>query len=224
MKVYCMSDIHGCYAEFETALSYFIDKLDEDDVKLVLLGDYIHGGAESYEVLDRIMELQDRYGCEKVIALLGNHEEMAMNGQWHINEHYVDGDKDSIYFEWMNTLPYYHVEGKTIFTHAGIDEDAGEYWEECTGEHTFIWKYPAEVGKIDALDMKVVAGHVGTSEIAENPSFHDIYYDGKSHYYIDGTVRKSGVIPVLLIDTETDKYYRVTECGQWLILPYSKDN
>lgn len=65
---------------------------------------------------------------------------------------------------------------------------------------------------------------VGTAEISGDPRYHDIYYDGESHYYIDGTVLDSGMIPVLMVDTETDKYYRVTETGQWLILPYDEEN
>ena len=72
--------------------------------------------------------------------------------------------------------------------------------------------------------MKVVAGHVGTAEIAEDPRFHDIYYDGDSHYYIDGTVLDSGIIPILMVDTDEDKYYRVAQSGHWLILPYDEEN
>lgn len=60
-------------------------------------------------------------------------------------------------------------------------------------------------------------------EIGED-MFHDIYYDGESHYYIDGAVCESGVIPVIMVDTDTDKYYRVTETGNWLILPYEEEN
>lgn len=30
MKIYCMSDIHGCLAEFEEALSVVIDQLDKN--------------------------------------------------------------------------------------------------------------------------------------------------------------------------------------------------
>lgn len=59
MKIYCMSDIHGCLPEFEEALSLVEDYLKEPDTKLCLLGDYIHGGADSYGVLDKIMRLQD---------------------------------------------------------------------------------------------------------------------------------------------------------------------
>ena len=79
-------------------------------------------------------------------------------------------------------------------------------------------------GKIEGLDKKVVAGHIGTSDIAGDASFHDIYYDGASHYYIDGTVLKSRRIPVLMVDTKTDRYYRVTESGSWPVQPYDMDD
>ena len=48
--------------------------------------------------------------------------------------------------------------------------------------------------------------------------------DGEAHYYIDGTVDVSGRLPVLMVDTEKDLYYRVTESGNWLILPYGEEN
>ena len=31
MKIYCMSDIHGCLAEFEEALTLVLEYLDEED-------------------------------------------------------------------------------------------------------------------------------------------------------------------------------------------------
>lgn len=228
MKIYCMSDIHGCLAEFEQALSLFLDQLDNEDTKLVLLGDYIHRGPQNRGVLDKIINLQSKYGQDKVIALLGNHEEWVLDGISSIDrmimsylDDYLDDDK---YINWIATLPRYYVEGNTIFVHAGIDEEAGEMWEWYTEDNVFTMKYPAQTGKIKGLSKKVVAGHVGTSKIAGDPRFHDIYYDGESHYYIDGTVIDSGVIPVLMVDTETDKYYRVTETGLCLILPYDEEN
>lgn len=33
--------------------------------------------------------------------------------------------------------------------------------------------------------------------------FNDIYYDGASHYYIDGDVLSTGDINVLMVDTDT---------------------
>lgn len=231
MRIYCMSDIHGCLAEFEQALSLVKEHLEEEDTMLILLGDYVHGGENNRGVLDKIMKLQREYGSDKVIALLGNHDDWVVDGTSTIDfmiagrdRYHVDDGSDDKYIHWISNLPKYHVEGNTIFVHAGIDEQAGDMWEWGTSDEVFTFKYPAEVGKIPGLDMKVVAGHVGTAEIAGNPRYHDIYYDGASHYYIDGTVLDSGMIPVLMVDTEEDKYYRVTESGTWLILPYDEEN
>lgn len=221
--IYAMSDIHGCLDAFEYALS-LVDF--SGDNKLILLGDYVHG-PDSYGVLKKIMRLQNKYGSDKVIALLGNHEEMVCDGRWPIG---VNGDKDTYrtedsarYLMWMQNLPRYYVEGNTIFVHAGIDEEAEDLWEWGTNDYTFTEKYPAQTGRF-YNDMKIIAGHIGTAEISGNPGFYDIYFDGESHYYIDGTVLESGIIPVIKFDKENNKYYRVTETGAWLILPYDEEN
>ena len=231
MRIYCMSDIHGCLAEFEVALSLVLEHLEEKDTQLILLGDYVHGGGENRGVLDKIMQLQYQYGQDKVIALLGNHDEWVLDGTSSIDNMDNMGnlinkdsdDPDDKYIRWMENLPRFHVDGKTIFVHAGIDEEAGENWEWGTDDATLTMKYPADTGRID-IDMRIVAGHVGTAVISGDPRFHDIYFDGESHYYIDGTVLDSGIIPVLMVDTKTDKYYRVSETGIWLILPYDEEN
>lgn len=214
--IYAMSDIHGCLGAFEYALS-LVDF--SGDNKLILLGDYIHG-PDSYGVLKKIMQLQDKYGSDKVTALLGNHEDMACDGRWPIDG---SGEDDDRYLMWMQSLPRYYSEGNTIFVHAGIDEEAEDLWEWGTDDYTFTEKYPAQTGRF-YNDMKIVAGHVGTAEISGNPEFHDIYFDGESHYYIDGTVLKSGKIPVIKIDMENNKYYCVTDTGDWMILPYEEEN
>jgi len=205
MNVYAMSDIHGCIDAFEYALS-LVDL--SDDNKLILLGDYVHG-PNSYSVLDKIMKLQQQYGSEKVIALMGNHEAMVLNGEWTIARD-SDTDKDDKYLCWMRNLPLYHIEGNVIFVHAGIDEEAGEYWEWGLGEDMCLWKYPAELGHFYE-DKKIVAGHISTAAISGDRCFHDIYYDGESHYYIDGNVLESGYIPVLKYNVEQKKFYQVME-------------
>ncbi len=230
MKIYCMSDIHGCLEEFQYALSLVEPKLSNEDTRLVLLGDYIHGGGDGYAVLDLIMKLQRKYGPDKCIALIGNHEDMACNGRWPIaadrysyQDDSVDEAKEDRYIQWMADLPRYYTEGNTIFVHAGIEEEAEDAWEWETDDYTYTEKYPAQIGRFCG-DWKIVAGHIGTSEISGNRRFHEIYYDGESHYYIDGTVLESGVIPVLLVDTDTDQYYTVTENGNCLVLPYDESD
>ena len=65
-------------------------------------------------------------------------------------------------------------------------------------------------------------GYISTSTIANNHNFHNIFFDGKNHYYIDGTVSVSGVIPVLMVNIDTNKYYCLDEKGIDLILPYDE--
>lgn len=222
--IYAMSDIHGCLDAFEHALS-LVDLRGKN--KLVLLGDYVHG-PDSYGVLEKIIQLQKEYGAGKVIALAGNHEDMVCDGRWPLSEGKDENsgrrkEEEDIYIPWMRKLPRYYTEGNTIFVHAGIDEEAEDLWKWGTYHFMYTEKYPAQTGKFYG-DMIIVAGHIGTAEISGNPGFHDIYYDGESHYYIDGSVLDSGVIPVLKIDIENDKYYRVTETGDWLILSYNEEN
>lgn len=224
MKIYAMSDIHGCLQEFEAALE-LVDF--SGDNKLILLGDYIHSGADSYGVLKKIIKLQQKYGNDKVVALMGNHEELVIEGRAPIQESWGDGlydsgnSEDDNYIFFMQNLPLYHVEDNVIFVHAGVDEDAGEEWEWESTDRDFLEKYPAETGHFSG-EMIIVAGHVGTAVIANNYRFHDIYFDGDSHYYIDATVYESGIINILMYDTEDEKFYQVSEAGKFEIEPYEE--
>lgn len=215
--IYTMSDIHGCLKIFEKMLS-LVD-LSEDN-KLILLGDYIHRGPDSVGVLDKVISLQKEYGSDKVIAFMGNHEELEIDDTWSIltlheemelmqNNEEIDM---SSYIQWMKKLPRYHVEDNLIFVHAGIEEEAEDLWKHGTPEYVFTQKYPAQTGHFYE-DYKIIAGHVGTSEIAHDKDFHDIYYDGESHYYIDGSTYRTGILPLLAIDTKKYTFCSVTESG-----------
>lgn len=217
MKIYTMSDMHGCLPAFEKALA-LVDL--SGDNQLILLGDYIHG-PDSCGVLKKAMELQARYGAEKVVALLGNHEEAVLDGRSSINENGVEcepAEKGKL-MRWMKSLPRFYATSHQIFCHAGVDEEAEDMWQWGTADHVFTEKVPAQTGH---FYMDIIAGHVGTAAISGDPTFHDIFYDGQSHYYIDGSVLESGVIPVMMIDTFEEKYYQVTEAGLFPILPYKK--
>lgn len=67
MSTYIMSDIHGCYNDFLSML----EKIDFSDTdRLIMAGDYIDRGPQSYEMLKWIEQ------CPPNVKLLrGNHEE-----------------------------------------------------------------------------------------------------------------------------------------------------
>lgn len=110
---------------------------------------------------------------------------------------------------WLRELPYFYETDTQIFVHAGIDEEAGDWWREGTPESTFVAKYPATFGP---FPKDIIAGHIGTASLSGDESFHDIFWDGASHYFCDGTVYISGKIPVLVYDTETRKYTSPGRC------------
>lgn len=104
---------------------------------------------------------------------------------------------------WLRALPYYYETAHQIYVHAGVDEESGEDWKWGTPEYIYVSKYPAAIGR---FYKDVIAGHIGTSQLADDPDFHGVWHDGASHWYIDGTVTSGGKIPVLAYDEKTGNY------------------
>jgi len=118
-KTYVVGDTHGCYTEF----SRLLDKINPDlsNDKLVMLGDYIDRGPQSWEMVNSIIDLQKTYGKEHVILLRGNHEQMAIDFYKHKNSNFLfNGAKSSLmsfkrnndslrnYIDFFEGLPLYH--------------------------------------------------------------------------------------------------------------------
>lgn len=106
--------------------------------------------------------------------------------------------------KWLKNLPYYYETEDQIFVHAGIDEEAAEFWQWGTPEEFFVSKYPATFGK---FYKDIISGHVSASSLAKDRAFTDIYWDNKSHYFIDGNTNYSGIIPLLKYDTINKRYW-----------------
>lgn len=105
--------------------------------------------------------------------------------------------------KWLRKLPYFYETEKQIFVHAGIDEEAGDLWKLATEEYMFVSKFPATKGK---FYKDIIAGHIGTATASGIPGYQGVYFDGQSHYYIDGSVSASGSVPILTYDEKTEKY------------------
>ena len=61
----------------------------------------------------------------------------------------------------------------------------------------FVGKYPATTWK---FYKDIIAGHVAAVSVAGELDFKGIYYDGQSHFYIDGAVEHTGNLLVLVYD------------------------
>lgn len=68
---WAVGDVHGRY----DLLMPLLDKLKEDDLPIILLGDYVNKGRQSAQV---IAALRHKDHAKRIIALRGNHEEMFL--------------------------------------------------------------------------------------------------------------------------------------------------
>lgn len=149
-RLFAISDIHGCFKPFFELVVNFL-KLTKSD-RLILLGDYIDRGEESKEVIDFIIDLQER-GFD-IKALIGNHEQMlidsfyepdlmnlwAMNGGLSTLQSFGIGnirEIDKLYLEFFNSLDYYLILGNTIFVHAGFDDHVPDPFLD---KQSMIWE------------------------------------------------------------------------------------
>jgi len=97
--VYAIGDIHGCCDLLDTLLQ----GIEQDCAQrprqrtvVVYLGDYLSRGSDSRAVVNRVMSWQPQTeGTNEIIALTGNHEELALRylgGELEAGRHWFDHD------------------------------------------------------------------------------------------------------------------------------------
>lgn len=248
--IFAMSDIHGNVEAFEKRIKQLESHLNSGD-KLILLGDYIDNGRESFRCLKMAKELQDRYGKDSVVVLKGNHEVWFLNFMKDLGDEWLEADKNyrtsrtflseeeykrllaissrenrleylkstirqthAELIQWMEELPLFYETFSQIFVHAGVDEDipheAIDYCTCITDECILTGKFPPTTGE---FPKDIIAGHVSAALVAGDRSYIGIYFDGYSHFYVDGTVNKTKVLLCLAYDEKEQKYYELLKDG-----------
>lgn len=245
--IYSISDIHGCYDALINSIEEndLIDKLDKGN-KLILLGDYIDRGNDSFKTVKYIRDLQQKYGQNQIVVLRGNHEEWFLEFIFHNEDTWLvedenlitsrtflsekklneiqnqirGGSVNEIYslirkgiieeqkeiLEWMSKLPYCYETDKQIFVHAGVDEEAGEWWKIGTEDYMFLNKFPPTTGLFYKM---VIAGHISARFVSGDDTWSGPYFDGESHIFIDNSVLASKELIVLAIDDIENRYYEI---------------
>ena len=75
MKYFAVSDIHSYYTPLQRALYGAGFDVNNPDHKLIICGDLMDRGSESYELQEYILKLLEK---DKVILVRGNHEDLAL--------------------------------------------------------------------------------------------------------------------------------------------------
>lgn len=220
MNLFIVSDIHGMYKQFEEIIKYW----DRESL-LVILGDMIDRGEYSYEVVQRIMELQKQYP-DKVIVMKGNHEDMLMyyvdghmkdptpflvNGGLEMLRSFIkDLDEEAVEqnavilktqfaaeIEFLRNARHYYQYGSLLITHAGFDSSL-EDWRE-TSPQDFLWirNHYKEENKTGLIN---IFGHTPVRNMHE---IDDIWISpGGKYIGIDGGCAYGGQLNALFISEQ----------------------
>jgi serine/threonine protein phosphatase 1 len=166
-RLFAIGDIHGCFEQFQILIEDEICLKKED--KLILLGDYIDRGIQSKEVVDFIIDLQNR--DFNIIALLGNHEAMLLDayndeskfslwimngGEETLNSFNIKDlkDLDVVYLNFFKSLVYYHPVDQYLFVHAGFNDE-----KPFDDQYCMLWKSKKSYEHPLLIDKTIVHGH-----------------------------------------------------------------
>lgn len=139
-RIIAVGDVHGDLAQLRAVLEMANiintdgEWIDRDKAVVVQVGDLLDRGPHDKGVLDFMMQLQSEAPTHggKVISLLGNHELMNIMNQVHYvhpeSMEYFEGpvnrkrlfSSEGVYGQWIRKNPIVHVEGSTLFVHAGL--------------------------------------------------------------------------------------------------------
>ena len=169
-KTFVTSDIHGCFTEFSKLLDLM--NIDFRNDRLIILGDYIDRGSQSFAVVTKVMDLQKEFGADHVILLRGNHEQMAVNyyttgdDLWDFNENRATIDSFSSnyddvrhYLDFFRGLPLLYQDEYAIYVHAGIDPSKGLAEQD---EEDLLWIRDRFFKSKKTFPKTVIFGHTPT--------------------------------------------------------------
>ncbi|MDP5274234.1 metallophosphoesterase family protein [Chengkuizengella axinellae] len=198
-RILAISDIHGCYDEFNKLLD--VVRYDSKNDRLILLGDYTDRGDQSKEVIEMLIQLNQN---EHVICLRGNHDQMLLDWlllddpkkrdhyfrcggeytvksycHWFDQNHSYDDAKEYIlknydeHIKFLSSLPLYYETETHIFVHAGVSPDSeNDNWKEQPMD-TYIWLRDEFFNNALKLDKTVVFGHTPLIDIHGS---HEIWF------------------------------------------------
>lgn len=166
-----IGDIHGCFHSMKALL----DKLEPYyDRQFVFVGDYIDRGPGSKQVVDYLLDFQEKVDC---VFLRGNHEQMLldafhkdekriwmMNGGLATLQSYEADEKFSLperhqeFYE--NTKLYYDTENY-FFVHAGLSpaKTIAESIKDSDEIQEFLWERSHLNAFETSWEKTVVFGH-----------------------------------------------------------------
>ena len=170
--IYAVGDIHGSLSKLRRLIARCEQHAAGQPMTFVFLGDYVDRGPDSAGVIRTVIELQSKLR-ERVIALKGNHEAIALgviDGTLPADYWLAQGGTATLrsygaqdardlprdHVEWLRSLRLSYDDGRRLFVHAGIDPNKPL---DAQDEHDLLWiREPFLVDRRDHGRL-IVHGH-----------------------------------------------------------------
>jgi serine/threonine protein phosphatase 1 len=174
---YVIGDIHGTLPKLRALIARCWRHAERRPASFVFLGDYIDRGADSAGAVSAVIELQSQLG-ERVIALKGNHEAMAVDvidgnaspdfwlgegGAATLRSYGVEHARElpPVHIDWLRARPVSHDDGRRFFVHAGIDPQRPL---DAQDERDLLWIREPFLSDPRSYDRLIVHGHTPRSD------------------------------------------------------------
>lgn len=166
LKVFFVGDVHGCFNELMLLLKKA--EYNPRNHRLILLGDLINKGPDSFKVLSWVYK-------NNIEAILGNHEWNFINAieqqlplSAPLKKLKQDmGLKFQNYLSWIKSWPVYIEEQNFLAVHGGI----------VPNEH------PSQSNVKDLVNIRTWAGKGKSMKDVRFPAWHDLYTGSKLIIY-----------------------------------------
>lgn len=185
-RYFIIGDIHGHLSKLKKIISLIQKDMKESD-SFIFLGDYIDRGPASFEVIEYLIALSEKY---KITFLTGNHEDMFMrfltkgdnysnyirNGGGYTIKSYIENLKDFFIPEshkiFFRNLKLYYENEEFIAVHAGLNPNVPDIKQQKKSDIIWIredfYRFPQKWQKT------VIFGHTPTPYINNSDS---VYFD-----------------------------------------------
>lgn len=156
-RILVVGDIHGGLLALQEVLANA--NVSSND-KLIFLGDYVDGWSQSPQVLDFLINLQEKQQC---IFIRGNHDQLLLDwleksdanfneemwfkhgGEATVNAYkHISAEKKLIHIEFLKALQNYYIDNQNrLFVHAGFTNLNGvafEYFSKLFYWDRTLWE------------------------------------------------------------------------------------
>lgn len=193
-RTFVIGDIHGAFQ----ALLQVIERAGvKKEDRLIFLGDYVDGWSQSFEVIQYLVELQDKMEC---IFIKGNHdlwcqqwlEKNIHNETWLFNggratfksyQHKSEADKLNHLRFFQRMLNYYIDDDNRLFIHAGFSSQHGPYKEHYSSNYSWdrtLWEMALCMDKRIKKDSVLYPKRLKLFceiYIGHTPTLHNDYFE-----------------------------------------------